>query len=104
MFEWIDSLSYVRYNVHIKEASRMLNTNATNFRKNMFSLLEQTAKYNQPVQITTKDGNAVMISEEDYNGLMETMYLNSVPGLVDEIKAAAAEPLEECVPEDEVEW
>ena len=47
----------------------MLNTNATNFRKNMFSLLEQTVKYNQPVQITTKDGNAVMISEEDYNGL-----------------------------------
>ena len=85
MFEWIDSLSYVRYNVHIKEASRMLNTNATNFRKNMFSLLEQ-------------------ISEEDYNGLMETLYLNSVPGLVDEIKAAAAEPLKECVPEDEVEW
>ena len=35
---------------------------------------------------------------------METMYLNSVPGLVDEIKAAAAEPLEECVPENEVEW
>ena len=75
----------------------MLNTNATNFRKNMFSLLEQTVKYNQPVQITTKDGNAVMISEEDYNGLMETLYLNSVPGLVDEIKAAAAEPLKESV-------
>ena len=82
----------------------MLNTNATNFRKNMFSLLEQTVKYNQPVHITTKDGNAVLISEGDYNGLMETMYLNSIPGLVDEIKNASAEPLEGCVPEDEIKW
>lgn len=82
----------------------MLNTNATNFRKNMFGLLEQTIKYNQPVQITTKEGNAVIISEEDYNGLMETVYLSSIPGLVDEIKVAAAEPLEECVPEEKVEW
>lgn len=50
----------------------MLNTNITNFRKNIFGLLEQTIKYNEPVNISTKDGNAVIISEEDYNGLMET--------------------------------
>ena len=50
----------------------MLNTNITNFRKNIFSLLEQTIKYNEPVNISTKAGNAVIISEEDYNGLMET--------------------------------
>ena len=52
----------------------MLNTNITNFRKNIFSLLEQTIKYNEPVNISTKAGNAVIISEEDYNGLMETVY------------------------------
>ena len=57
----------------------MLNTNITNFRKNIFSLLEQTIKYNEPVNISTKAGNAVIISEEDYNGLMETVYLSSVP-------------------------
>ena len=59
----------------------MLNTNITNFRKNIFGLLEQTIKYNEPVNISTKDGNAVIISEEDYNGLMETLYLNSIPGM-----------------------
>ena len=53
----------------------MLNTNITNFRKNIFSLLEQTIKYNEPVNISTKEGNAVIISEEEYNGLMETVYL-----------------------------
>lgn len=82
----------------------MLNTNATNFRKDMFNLLEQTIKHNEPVHISTKEGNAVMISEEDYNGLMETLYLSSVPGLAEEIKKAAAEPLEDCTPEEKVEW
>ena len=47
----------------------MLNTNITNFRKNISGLLEQTIKYNEPVNVSTKDGNAVIISEEDYNGL-----------------------------------
>ncbi|MEG0688488.1 MAG: hypothetical protein RR466_07355 [Hungatella sp.] len=50
----------------------MLNTNVTNLRKNLFSLLEQPIKYNVPVQVNTKEGNAVIISEEDYNGLMES--------------------------------
>lgn len=53
----------------------MYNTNITNFRKNIFNILEQTVKYNEPVNITTKDGNAVIISEDDFNGLMETLTL-----------------------------
>ena len=48
----------------------MLNTNITNFRKNIFGMLEQTIKYNEPVNISTKDGNAVVISEADYNSLV----------------------------------
>ena len=63
----------------------MLNTNITNFRKNIFNILEQTIKYNEPVNISTKDGNAVILSEEDYNGLIETVYLCSIPGLKDKI-------------------
>ena len=57
----------------------MLNTNITNFRKNIFELLEQTIHYNVPVNISTKAGNAVLISEEDYNSLMETLYLSVFP-------------------------
>lgn len=82
----------------------MLNTNITNFRKNIFALLEQTIKYNEPVNISTKDGNAVMISEEDYNGLMETLYLTSIPGMKENIVEGLHTPLEDCIPEDEVEW
>ncbi len=82
----------------------MTNTNVTNFRKNIFGLLEQTIKYNEPVNITTKDGNAVVISEEDYNGLMETLYLSSIPKVREDIIEGLNTPIDECVPEDEVEW
>ena len=73
-------------------------------RKNIFGLLEQTIKYNEPVNISTKDGNAVIISEEDYNGLMETLYLCSVPGMKEKIIEGLNTPLNESLPENEVEW
>jgi Antitoxin of toxin-antitoxin stability system len=82
----------------------MLNTNATSFRKDMFKLLEQTIKYNEPVNISTKDGNAVIISEEDYNGLIETLYLSSMPEVRKTIIDGINTPVSECVPESEVPW
>ena len=82
----------------------MLNTNITNFRKNIFAILEQTIKYNEPVNISTKSGNAVIISEEDYNGLMETLYLSSIPNMKEKIIDGINTPLNECIPENEVEW
>lgn len=59
----------------------MTTTNITNFRKNAFNYVEQTIKYNEPLNISTKDGDAVLLSAEDYSGLMETLYLVSVPGM-----------------------
>ena len=82
----------------------MLNTNITNFRKNIFGMLEQTIKYNEPVNISTKDGNAVMLSEEDYNGLMVTLQLSSIPGMKEKIIEGLNTPISECIPENEVEW
>jgi len=82
----------------------MLNINITNFRKNIFGILEQTIKYNEPVNISTKDGNAVIISEEDYNGLMETLYLSNIPAMKEKIIEGLKTPLDECVSETEVQW
>ena len=82
----------------------MLNTNITNFRKSIFSMLEQTIKYHEPVNISTKDGNAVIISEEDYNSLMETLYLYSIPEQREKIIEGLNIPIEECLTENEVEW
>jgi len=79
----------------------MLNTNATNFRKNMFELLDRTVKYNEPVSISTKNGNAVLISEDDYNSLMETLYLTSVLGMKEKLIDGIHTPIEEC---EDFEW
>lgn len=82
----------------------MIRTNITNFRKNIFWLFEQTIKFNEPVTVTTKNGNAVLISEEDYDGLMETLYLSSSPGIKEKIAEGLHTSVEECLPENEVQW
>ena len=89
---------------YLREAMDMTNTNITNFRKNIYEMLETTIEYNEPINISTKKGNAVVLSEEDYNNLMETLYIMSVPGLKDEILKRGKDSKEEFVSEDEVEW
>lgn len=82
----------------------MISITATNFRKNIFGLLEQTIKYNEPVNINTKSGNAVLISEDEYRSLQETLYLMSIPGMEEKIVEGLNTPIEECIKEDEVNW
>lgn len=82
----------------------MTNINITNFRKNVFDYISQAIEFNEVVNVSTKSGNAVIISESDYNALMETLYISSVPGLREEIKEAGKTPIADCVSEDEVIW
>ncbi len=82
----------------------MINTNVTNFRKNLFTVIEQTIKYNEPVNISTKDGNAILVSEDEYNNLIETIYLLSIPGMKEKIVEGLNTQLEDCIPASEVEW
>ncbi len=82
----------------------MTNINITNFRKDIYALLEQTINYNEPINISTKNGNAVVLSEEDYNSLIETLYITSVPNLKEELIKRASDNEEEFVSEDEVKW
>ena len=67
-------------------------------------MLEQAIKYNEPINISTKDGNAVVLSEEDYNSLMESLYIVSIPGLKDEIIKRSNDSEDEYVDESEVTW
>lgn len=82
----------------------MTNVNVTNFRKDIYELLDQTIKYNEPINISTKNGNAIVLSEEDYNNIMETLYISSIPGLKEDIIKGLKEPIDDCVDEKEVEW
>lgn len=82
----------------------MTNTNATALRNNLFNMLSNTIKYNETINVNTKDGNAVIISEEEYNGIMATLELSSNKKMHDKILAGKAIPIDDCVNIDEVEW
>lgn len=81
----------------------MISTNAANFREDLYNVLRQTILYNEPVSISTKDGNAVLISESDYRGLIETLQLTSQPELKEKLIDGKNTPLEDCIPEDKVD-
>lgn len=76
----------------------------TNFRKNIFNIFEQTIKHNVPLHVNTKDGNAVLISEDDYNSLTETLYLSSNIEMKKKIIEGLNTSLDECIEEDKIQW
>ena len=82
----------------------MTTTTIANFRKNVYAMVENTVRFNEPINITTKDGNAMLISEEEYLGLIETLHLASVPGMKEKLIDGLNTPLSDTVPEEEVEW
>jgi PHD/YefM family antitoxin component YafN of YafNO toxin-antitoxin module len=82
----------------------MTTTNATNFRQNIFAYLDQAIRHNEVINVSTKNGNAVVMSDDDYRGLMETLYLYSIPGMVESILDAENEPKEDRVKMSEVNW
>ena len=71
----------------------MLHTNATSFRKNLFSLLENAVKYNECININTKIGNAVVISEDEYNSMVETLKILSNPAMKEKVMKGKDTPL-----------
>lgn len=76
--------------------------NATNARANIFSLIDQVTEEHEEVMITTKRNNAVLVSEEDWRSIQETLYLSSIPGMVDSIQEAANTPDDEWVSHEEI--
>jgi prevent-host-death family protein len=82
----------------------MTTTTATHFRSNLFRYLKGVIQHHDPLHVTTKDGDAVVLSESDYNALQETLYLVSVPKLREELMQGMAAPLDECVIDDGDEW
>ncbi len=78
--------------------------NITNARKELYNLVEDVNLYSEPALIVSKKGNAVLVSESDWNAIQETIYLNSLPGMVESLREGMETPLEDCVPEEDVEW
>lgn len=72
---------------------------ASEARANLFSLVEQVNQDHLPREITSRKGNAVLLSKADWDSLQETLYLQSMPGLVQLVRAA--EQVDDWVSEEE---
>lgn len=82
----------------------MSTINITNARKDLYNLIEAVNTYHEPALIVGKRANAVLISEDDWSAIQETLYLDSIPGMTDSILDGTNEPIEDCVAEDMVKW
>jgi antitoxin YefM len=77
---------------------------ASQARANLFKLLEQVNQDSKPRIITSRRGDGVLISKDDWENIQETLYLQSIPGMRESIKEGMNTPLSECVSEEELEW
>lgn len=75
---------------------------ATKARTNLYKLIDETAKESRPIQITGKRTNAILISEDDWRSIQETLYLMSIPGMKKSIKRGMKTPAEKC--STSIEW
>lgn len=80
----------------------MTTLSVTEARKNLYTLVDETNSSHEPVHIVGKRGSAVLISEEDWKAIEETLYLNNMKGMSDSIKEGMETPIEEC--SEELEW
>jgi prevent-host-death family protein len=69
---------------------------ATAARSDLYRVIDSALSDHEPVQITGKRGNAVLVSEDDWRAIQETLHLVSIPGMRDSIVAGMAEPVEAC--------
>ena len=78
--------------------------NASQARANLFKLLEQVNRDSKPCVITSRKGDGVLISKDDWESIQETLYLQSISGMRESIVKGMQTPLSECISEDELEW
>lgn len=74
----------------------MTNLTATEARKRLYRLIDELAESHEPVHITGKRASAVLVSEEDWRSVQETLYLVSVPGVRESIRKGLKTPIEKC--------
>jgi len=83
----------------------MKHITANTAQRDFIDIFVNVTRYNEPITIVSDDNQvAVMLSMEEWNGIQETLYLQSIPGMVESIKDAAAEPLEEGIDASEVNF
>ena len=80
----------------------MPTVSATKARYHLYSLIDEAATSHEPIVITGKRNKAVLLSEDDWRAIQETIFLLSVPGMRESIREGLATPVEEC--SGELDW
>jgi antitoxin YefM len=80
----------------------MTTITATEARKQLYKLVDDVSDTHEPVQITGKRGNAVLVGEDDWRAVQETLFLVSIPGMRESILEGMATPPEEL--DTELRW
>lgn len=80
----------------------MTNLTVTEARKRLYKLLDEVAESHEPIQIAGKRNSAVLIGEDDWRAIKETLYLTSILGMRDSIRKGMSTPVEEC--DKELDW
>ena len=80
-------------------------TNISVLRKDLFNSIDKVIEFNETITVNTKKGNAVIISEEEFNSMLETIYLVSQPELLEKIKKGEKEDIDSMTTYDpNEEW
>jgi len=80
----------------------MTGISATEARSNLYRLIDEAAEAHQPIMITGKRNKAVLVSEEDWSAIQDTLHLLSVPGMRESIREGMDTPVDEC--DEALDW
>ena len=80
----------------------MKSITATKARENLYKLIDETNSSHEPIHISGKRSNAVLISEEDWRSIEETLFLSSIPGMKKSIVKGLKTPVSEC--SEDIKW
>lgn len=80
----------------------MTSISATEARKRLYSLLDDVAASHEPIEITGRRSNAVLVSEDDWRAVQETLHLLSIPGMRESILEGMETPVEDL--DDKLDW
>ena len=75
---------------------------ATEARSKLYRLIDEATSSHEPIVITGKRGNAVLVSEDDWRSIQATIYLLNIPNMRESIREGLATPIEECT--EEIDW
>ncbi|MHB1511939.1 MAG: type II toxin-antitoxin system Phd/YefM family antitoxin [Acidiferrobacter sp.] len=75
---------------------------ASEARANLYQLIDETASSHQPILISGKRNKAVLISDEDWTAIQETLFLLSVPGMRESIREGVGASVDECA--QDLDW